>query len=1033
MTLHLILDPARATEPLTAGALAFAQQAREAGHAVVLYARAAGAQGGEVYRKVEELAFAEDGGDLLLWCYRGEAPEMHLAERFPGIRILLCGECGVEEVGGPNASSARQQLGSLTRSFERVYAGTAPAAAELAALGFEGVSVWPLCAAERGPDATERLAEWLRLPRLPRTADRALVSIVICTLNRAEHLESCLLQLRRQRYPRFEVIVVNGPSTDHTDEVLQRFEGEIKVRRNPHANLCISRNLGIAAAAGEIVAFLDDDSFAHPDWLREALAAFDDPFTAAVGGLSYRLRDEEVEFANGVLSEVAYPWPIQPAPGSHHDGADGSWNTATGNNCLFRREALLRVGGFDERFPYAHDESNVVMKMARRGMRTRHRPLAIVHHGSQPSLNRRSEFDLNWVVIVRDSIYCGYGNRPDGAAALPHLWRTVWEHARHRLYDPIDWWLYRRVRFREFLSIERKCVQGLLAGAYKALTTEPQPISEATLAAGAAPFLPFRGEQPSSAAMLVQSSYHAPFRYRNGEGHRTRLLAEALRGEGYASAIVVHGGASLLDCRRGIFYHSAPLAEEPLPASAGALPESLRQLRRSVAVWRKMQELAVRSGAWVLSSGIWESEGLICSCDPRFATIAVLITSMHQTMAIEGQEENEDLRVALEFERTTLRQAWAQVALSALSGAEVLAAHDLPGGTAWVIPVGLPDRAPRAEEPSPRPHLLYLGPLSRRKGASVLLEAIPLVLREYPEAQIDIAGELPADPGSPERRLWQEWRERHPLEAKRVRHHGAVSEAEKDGLLRQCRMLMMPSLYESFGIPAVEAMMFGRPVISTTAGGIADVVSAEVTGILVPPGEPRALANAALRLLRDEVLWSRMSIAARQRYEARFTDAAMARRFRELLGEMEAVRERQFPLVAMAQAPCFARSAGVTRWRDPLFEREFLEVPAGGAEGVWARGDGALRPGLYRMDLFVGLCEGVLPQDPVCEWELKDGGGRLLAGAAFEGSAFGGTRWAVLSKVFALDGEAAAWHLTVRNNGFAGVRVQRAEMRRVAE
>lgn len=91
----------------------------------------------------------------------------------------------------------------------------------------------------------------------PRVAP--CVSIVICTDGRAAALANTLRCLRYLDGPGFEVCVVRGPTEDGTAEVLAAWEGRIKVAQNPEHNLSVSRNVGIAMAAGEIVAFVDDD------------------------------------------------------------------------------------------------------------------------------------------------------------------------------------------------------------------------------------------------------------------------------------------------------------------------------------------------------------------------------------------------------------------------------------------------------------------------------------------------------------------------------------------------------------------------------------------------------------------------------------------------------------------------------------------------------------------------------------------------------------------------------------------------------
>ena len=81
---------------------------------------------------------------------------------------------------------------------------------------------------------------------------------------------------------------------------------------------------------------------------------------------------------------------------------------------------------------------------------------------------------------------------------------------------------------------------------------------------------------------------------------------------------------------------------------------------------------------------------------------------------------------------------------------------------------------------------------------------------------------------------------------------------------------VVPSLYEGFGFPAAEAMSCGLPVISTTAGALKEVVDAE-SGILVPPGDHTAIADAIKRLMSDDALRQRMGVAGRARVERLFS------------------------------------------------------------------------------------------------------------------------------------------------------------------
>src|SRR5579863_7100114 len=113
-----------------------------------------------------------------------------------------------------------------------------------------------------------------------------LVSVVINTYNRRQSIPNTLAGLRGLRYSEFEIIVVNGPSTDGTSEFLEKWSSNIKRVDCSEANLAASRNAGIAASSGQIIAFIDDDAVPHPNWLAELARPYLDPRVGGVGGFT---------------------------------------------------------------------------------------------------------------------------------------------------------------------------------------------------------------------------------------------------------------------------------------------------------------------------------------------------------------------------------------------------------------------------------------------------------------------------------------------------------------------------------------------------------------------------------------------------------------------------------------------------------------------------------------------------------------------------------------------------------------------------
>ncbi len=219
------------------------------------------------------------------------------------------------------------------------------------------------------------------------------VSVVISTLDRCETLRKTLLSLSQQRYRDFEVIVVNGPSTDGTDQLLAQWHDRIKVGRCPVANLSVSRNIGIAMAAGDIVAFIDDDAIPHPCWIERIVDGYDRPDIGAVGGFvfdntGFSFQTTYIVADRFGMADTHYPFdPIDAfnTPGGFRYAAH------LGTNTSVLRSLLVRLGGFDEEFEYYLDETDLCARIVDSGYIVKIVPEALVYHKFAASHIRNSE------------------------------------------------------------------------------------------------------------------------------------------------------------------------------------------------------------------------------------------------------------------------------------------------------------------------------------------------------------------------------------------------------------------------------------------------------------------------------------------------------------------------------------------------------------------------------------------------------------------------------------------------------------------
>jgi len=166
------------------------------------------------------------------------------------------------------------------------------------------------------------------------------------------------------------------------------------------------------------------------------------------------------------------------------------------------------------------------------------------------------------------------------------------------------------------------------------------------------------------------------------------------------------------------------------------------------------------------------------------------------------------------------------------------AARELGARDVRVVPSGVTVPVEVAEPDEP-PHVLFVGRLSEEKGLPELLEATEGIARV-------IVGDGPLRDGIPE-------------------SAGFVAPSMLGPYYERAAVVLCPSRREGYGVVAREAMAYGRPVVASAVGGLADAVEDGVTGLLVPPRDPAALRAAIERLLGDSELRRRLGGAARAR------------------------------------------------------------------------------------------------------------------------------------------------------------------------
>lgn len=272
---------------------------------------------------------------------------------------------------------------------------------------------------------------------------------------------------------------------------------------------------------------------------------------------------------------------------------------------------------------------------------------------------------------------------------------------------------------------------------------------------------------------------------------------------------------------------------------------------------------------------------------PGFGDLAILVAGRRATVltyhagSMHKGESGSGLadRLIGWYERTVLPRVFARAdRLVAVSPVSLADGHP---HTVRISPGVDTDLFTPGEPASRRPRtIVYVGRIDRSsawKGFDVLVRAFALLAPDLPEARLRLVGDGDALPGllalAAELGV-----------ADRVETTGALRGEALVNAVRTASVLVLPSLVEaeSFGMALVEAMACATPVVGSEIGGIPYVIEDGETGLLVPPGDPAALAAACAKLLADGALADRMGAAGRRTAQERYHWPVLTDRYLEL-------------------------------------------------------------------------------------------------------------------------------------------------------
>lgn len=657
------------------------------------------------------------------------------------------------------------------------------------------------------------------------TAAAPTIAVVVCsfTTERLPVLTEAIESLRAQTMPHGVVLVV-----DHSPELLAeapRRWPDLKIVANREKQgLSGARNSGVAAAEADVVAFLDDDAIAEPDWLERLAGAYADPDVLGVGGA---VHPRWVEGKPGWFPPE-FDWVV----GCTHSGMPSELSPVrnlVGANMSFRRQALLEVGGFSHELgrvgtlPVGCEETDLSIRIGQRWPRAEilYDPAAAVDHVVPPARARVSYFLERCAAEGRSkAILTRLIGSADGLSA---------ERSYVRRTLPVGFLRGLRDAFRGDLS-------GFGRAAMLALglvtTTAGYLRVRARVGNGPEENGASGGTEGKRGLRVLMVTPRSPLSQGGVERHvmevSRRMAAAGVDVEVLCAATEVKGVRT--EARDGVEIHTVR-----------ALPRN-RDYYLAPKIWGEIE-----GGRWDLIH-VQSYHTLVAP----LAMARALRLGVPYVVTFHGGGHSSELRnrvrgSQMRFLRPLLARAARLVAVARFEIEDYGTVLGLPPEKFALIPngtdVSFGDGAVVASEPA-TPVLATIGRLERYKGHHRVLAAFPLVLEREPDARLLIVGKGP-----------YEEELRRQAEDLGVSDRVEITSVPPDDpggmatLLGGVSLVVLMSDFETHPLVALEAAAARRRLLVADQGGLGELVADGFARGIAPEAATDQLAAAIVEEL----------------------------------------------------------------------------------------------------------------------------------------------------------------------------------------